>query len=157
MARITPLGPRSMLLESPRGDSWREHKRGLLATVLEHVEGDTRGTFHGLGSLLAKERGSEPSIQWILRHDLEIPIRVLAEPEYWYSMHRKPVIAEIGEANDRVLVRFVAYGMSGAFHGTCLYALVDGEWGCYTIKPNASETIGAAERWLDEREWEDWG
>lgn len=157
MARITPLGPRSMLLETPRRNSWIEHKRGQLATVLKYVESDTRGTFHGLGSLVAKKRGSTPSVQQILQRDFKVPIRVLAEPEYWYSMHRKPSIAEISDAKDRVLVRFVAYGMSGSFLGTCLYAIKDGEWGCYTIKPNASETIATAEAWLDKRDWEDWG
>lgn len=35
MARITPLGPRSMLLKYPRGNSWVEHKRGQLRTVLK--------------------------------------------------------------------------------------------------------------------------
>ncbi len=44
MARITPLGPRSMLLESPRGRSWTEHKRGQLATVLKALERDQEGT-----------------------------------------------------------------------------------------------------------------
>lgn len=38
-----------------------------------------------------------------------------------------------------------------------LYALRDGEWGCYTIRPNASETISSAEKWLDKRDWNDWG
>ena len=42
MVRITPIGPRSMLLETPRRNSWTEHKRGLLATVLKHMEGDIR-------------------------------------------------------------------------------------------------------------------
>jgi len=157
MARITPLGPRSMLLETPRRNSWTEHKRGQLATVLKHVEGDTTGTFHGLGSLVANKRGAKPSAQQILQREFEIPVRVLAEPGYWYSMHRKPSIAEASDAMDRVLVRFVAHGMSGSFHGTCLYALKEGEWGCYTIKPNASESIATAEAWLDKRDWEDWG
>ena len=49
MARITPLGPRLLLLESPRRNSWTEHKRGQLRTVLRVLEGDTQGTFHGLG------------------------------------------------------------------------------------------------------------
>ena len=157
MARITPVGPRSMLLETPRRNSWTEHKRGQLATVLKFVESDTKGTFHGLGSLVAKKRGGTPSAQALLRRRLKIPVRVLAEPGYWYSMHRKPVIAEVSYAKDRALVRFVAHGMSGSFHGTCLYALRDGEWGCYTIKPSASETIATAETWLDKRDWEDWG
>ena len=157
MARITPLGPRAMLLETPRRNSWTEHKRGQLATVLKYVESDTSGTFHGLGSLVARKRGAKPSAQQILHRDFKVPIRVLAEPEYWYSMHRKPEIAEVNDTKDRVLVRFVAYGMSGSFHGTCLYALKDGEWGCYTIKPSASETIATAETWLNKRDWEDWG
>ena len=156
MARITPLGPRSMLLETPRRNSWTEHKRGQLATVLKYVESDTRGTFHGLGSLVARKRGAKPSAQQILHRDFKVPIRVLAEPEYWYSMHRKPAIAEVNDTKDRVLVRFATYGMSGSFHGTCLYALKDGEWGCYTIKPSASETIATAEKWLNKRDWEDW-
>lgn len=157
MARITPLGPRSMLLEAPRGNSWTEHKRGQLATVLKFMEGDTRGTFHGLGSLVAKKRRATPSAQVILHRDLKIPVRVLSEPGYWYSMHRKPVIAEVNDTKDRALVRFVAHGISGSFHGTCLYALRDGEWGCYMIKPSASENISTAETWLDKRNWEDWG
>ena len=157
MARITPLGPRSMLLESPRRNSWIEHKRGQLATVLKVLESDTQGTFHGLGSLVARQQGGKPSVQIVLHRDFKIPVRVLAEPEYWYSMHRKPEIAEVNDTKDRVLVRFVTHGISGSFHGTCLYALRDGEWGCHTIKPSASETISTAEKWLDKRDWEDWG
>ena len=157
MARITPLGPRSMLLESPRRNSWTEHKRSQLATVLKVSEGDTQGTFHVLGSLVAKQRKSKPSAQIVLHRDLKIPVRVLAEPKYWYSMHRKPAIAEVSDTKDRVLVRFATDGISGSFHGTCLYALRDGEWGCYTIEPSASETISSAEKWLDKRDWEDWG
>ena len=72
-------------------------------------------------------------------------------------MHRKPWIDEVSNAKDRALVRFVACGISGSFHGTCLYALRDGEWGCYAIKPSASETIATAEAWLEKRDWADWG
>lgn len=157
MARITPLGPRSMLLETPRRDSWTEDKRGQLYTVLKFVEGDTKGTFHGLGSLVAKKGGAKPSAQGFLHRDLEIPVRVLAGPGYWYSMHRKPVIAEVNDAKDRALVHFVAQGTSGSFHGTCLYAPKADEWGCYTIKPSASETIATAEIWLNKRDRQDWG
>ncbi len=157
MARITPLGPRLLLLESPRGNSWTEHKQGSLVTVLRVLERDTKGAFHGLGSLVAKPRQGEPSAQVILYRDLKIPVRVLAEPRYWYSMHRRPVIAEVNSTKDRVLVRFVASGISGSFYGTCLYALREGKWGCYTIKPSVSETISSAEQWLDKRKWEDWG
>lgn len=157
MARITPLGQRSMLLETPRRNSWTEHKRGQLATVLKTVESDTRGTFHGLGSLVAKKRGSTPSSQEVLHRDLKIPVRILAEPGYWYSMHRKPSIAEVNDTKDRALVRFVAHGMSDSFHGTCVYAQREGEWGCYTIKPSASETIATAEAWLSKHDWKGWG
>ena len=72
-------------------------------------------------------------------------------------MHRTPVIAEVNETKNRALVRFVAYGRSGSFHGTCLYARRDNEWGCYTVKPNASGTIASAEAWLENCSWEDWG
>ena len=146
-----------MLLETPRRNSWTDHKRGELATVLSYMQSDTEGTFHGLGSLVASERDPNPSVQRILHRDFEIPIHVLAEPEHWYALHRKPSIVEVSEAADSVLVRFVAQGMSGSFHGSCLYAQKDTEWGCYTIKPNASDTIASAELWLDKRGWEDWG
>ncbi|MCP5069863.1 MAG: hypothetical protein GY946_25125 [bacterium] len=42
-------------------------------------------------------------------------------------------------------------------NGTCLYALKGGDWGYYTIKPSASETVASAETWLSKRDWEDWG
>ena len=145
-----------MLLEAPRGDSWTEKKRGQLATVLKALEGDTLGTFHGLGSLAAEPRGGKPAAQVVLHREIGVPVRVLAEPRYWYSMHRTPFIAEVNGQKDRVLVRFGAGGISGSFHGTCLYACRDGEWGCYTVKPNASETAATAERWLEKRHWEDW-
>ena len=157
MARVTPLGPRSMLLEAPHGNSWTEEKRGQLATVLKVLEGDTQGTFHGLGALASTQPLDEPSAPVVLHREIGIPVRVLADPGYWYSMHRQPAIAEMSDAKDRVLVRFVAHSLSGSFHGTCLYALRDGEWGCYTVKPSASKSIASAEEWLEKRRWEDWG
>lgn len=157
MARITPLGPRQVLLESPRGNSWTEHKRGQFGTVLKALEADTEGTFHGLGSLVAKGHQGEPSAQVILHRELKIPVRVLAEPRYWYSMHRRPSIAEVNDAKDRVLVRFTANAISGSFYGTCLYACRNGEWDWYTIRPNAAETISSAEKWLKKRKWKGWG
>lgn len=157
MARITPLATDAMLLETPRRNSWVEHRRGRLAAVLKTVEGDSEGTFHGLGSLVAKAREGKRSAQVVLHRDLQIPISILAQPYYWYAMHRMPMIVEISDANDRALVRFFGDGMSSSFYGTCLYALRDGQWGCYTIKPNASNTISTAEAWLQKRKWEDWG
>jgi hypothetical protein len=157
MARITPLGPRSMLLEAPRGDAWTEKARGALATVLAILESDTLGTFHGLGALARPRHRGKPPVQVVLHRRLGVPIRVLAEPGYWYSMHRTPQLVEIDEARERALVRFASLGSFGEFHGTCLYARRDGEWGCYTIRPSASGTIAAAEAWLEQRGWEDWG
>jgi hypothetical protein len=157
MARITPLSPRSMLLETQHRNSWVEHKRGQLTSVLNVVEGDTKGSFHGLGSLIGKRRGGKRSVQVVLQRDLKIPVGILAKPEHWYRRHRMPAIAEVSDANDRSLVRFVSDGISGSFHGTCLYAFRDGRWGCYTIRPSASESIATAEKWLNKRDWEDWG
>ncbi len=156
MARITPLSARSMLLETPRGsNSWVEHKRGPLKSVLKVVELDTDGSFHGLGWLAAAEPdASAPQV--VLHRELGVPLGVLAEPRYWYSMHRSPVLAELGPSRDRALVRFVSHGLSHSFHGTCLYALRDGAWGCYTVKPSASASIASAEQWLDRRGWKDW-
>ena len=157
MARITPLALRSMLLEAPRGESWTEEKRGQLATVLRVLATDRLGTFHGLGALAQDDAADDSPAQVVLHRTVGIPIRVLAEPGDWYAMHRRPVIAEVNDAKDRALVRFVANGASGSFHGTCLYAVRDGEWGCYAVRPNASETIASAEAWLDKRKWEGWG
>jgi hypothetical protein len=105
----------------------------------------------------ARTSGAKPSAQLVLHRDLKIAIPVLAKPGYWYSMHRNPSIVEVSDAKDRFLVRFIAFEMSGSFHDACLYALKDGEWGRYTIRPSTSETIATAEAWLDKREWEDWG
>ena len=154
MARITPLSAESMLLETPHRNSWVEHRRSTLSSVLKYVEADRDGTFHGLGSILGK--GGKRSVQAVLYQDFGIPIPVLAEPREWYSKHRKPKIVETSDANDRILVRFFAEAMSGTFHGTCLYAFRDEAWNCYTIKPSASTTIGDAEAWLQKRAWRDW-
>lgn len=157
MARITPLGARTMLLESPRGRGWSERERGPLAAVLSVVENDTSGVFHGLGSVLADGADANPPVHLVLHRDYNIPVPVLAEPRRWYSRRLRPVIVEGDDAGDRVLVCFVSDGASGHSHGACLYALENGEWGCYTIAPEASETVADAEEWLDERGWEDWG
>jgi hypothetical protein len=73
-------------------------------------------------------------------------------------MHRRPRIVETDRERGRVLVRFEARSWSGEpIRGTCLYASVDGRWGCYTIRPNASAGIASAEEWLRKRSWEEWG
>jgi hypothetical protein len=157
MARITPLSDRKMLLEAPRGSSWTEAGRGMLKTMLKALESDRLGTFHGLGVLARPDRDKDPAAQEVLHRELGIPIRVLAEPRYWYAMHRAPVIVEINEAKDRALVEFVASTFTGSFGGTCLYARRDGVWGCYVVRPNASDSIATAEAWLVKRDWESWG
>jgi hypothetical protein len=52
-----------------------------------------------------------------------------------------------------VLVQFSQFGAFGSFGGTCLYARRDGKWGCYRIKPSASESIASAEAWLVKHGW----
>ena len=148
MARVTPLSSGTMLLEAPRRNGWSEHGRGPLRAVLGKLERDTEGTFHGLGALVRKPKGGKPRVQEVLQRDFGVPGPVLAEPRHWYEMHRKPVIAEADPARERILVRFESFGPFGDFHGTCLYARVGGEWGCYTIKPSASGSIASAEAWL---------
>src|ERR1019366_6791421 len=49
MARITPLAAATFLLEAPRGDAWTAAKKGSWPTVLNALNRDKRGTFHGLG------------------------------------------------------------------------------------------------------------
>jgi hypothetical protein len=151
VARITPLAGPTFLLEAPWGDGWSEAKKGGWRAVLGALEKDTRGKFHGLGSLAGK--GS--SVQKKL-HALGIPVRVLAEPREWYARHRKPAIIETDKRRGRVLVAFEQFGMFGSFGGTCLYARRDGEWGCYTIRPNAAKSIASAEAWLAKRGWDGW-
>ncbi|MBI2840638.1 MAG: hypothetical protein HYX75_20165 [Acidobacteria bacterium] len=109
MARLTPLGPRTMVFEAPHGSSWTEMRRGQLAIVLKVLEGDTEGTFHGLGSLTQTHRGGKPPTHVALHREIGIPPRVLADPRYWYSMHRKPVIAAVGSFL-RLLGRSLHFG-----------------------------------------------
>jgi hypothetical protein len=153
MARITPLAGPTFLLEAPWRNGWSEAKSGSLRTELNALERDTLGTFHGLGALASKGKGGARSVQKKL-HALGIPVSVLAEPRDWYARHRTPSIIDTNAARDRVLVRFEALGIHGSFGGTCLYARIDGKWGCYTIKPSTSGSISSAEAWLVKRQWE---
>jgi hypothetical protein len=92
------------------------------------------------------------------RQDFGLPLHILVEPSEWYSFHRKPTIVEGGEDRTRVLVRFGAMSSSGEdFGGTCLYALREGRWGAYRIRPSESRDIATAEAWLVKRKWKQWG
>lgn len=153
MARITPLAGATFLLEAPRGDAWTEAKKGSWQTVLTALERDKRGTFHGLGALVGKGKADRESPQAKLR-ELGIPIPVLAEPRHWYAMHRTPSIIET--APEKALVGFESFGMFGSFGGTCLYARVDGNWGCYVVRPSEAGSIESAVTWLTKRKWESW-
>jgi hypothetical protein len=89
-------------------------------------------------------------------HFFVIPVDVLTEPRQWYIYHRQPQIVEASQDRTQVLVRSMAYSLSGPFSGTCSYALRDGQWGVYTIRPNQSGDIDTAIAWLEKREWRAW-
>jgi hypothetical protein len=183
-SRITPLADSNDLLlehEHRRG-SWSEYERGSVGKLIRAVAGDAQGTFHGLGSLdkalrrAGKGLGRLPvkragktgfvyvgsgetcSVQEALFHHFGLPLDVLVEPSEWYAYHRKPAIVEANKEKGRVLVRFGAMSWSGEdFGGTCLYALRDGRWAAYRIRPSESRDIASAETWLEKRKWREWG
>ena len=182
--RITPLaGSNDLLLEHEhRQGSWSEIARGSVGKLIRAIAGDTEGTFHGLGSLdkalrkagkglerLPVKRsgktgfgyvgsGEKCSVQEALFHYFGLPLHVLVEPSEWYAYHRKPTIVEATADKSRVLVRFGAMSWSGeSFGGTCLYALRDGRWAAYRIRPSESRDIASAEAWLVKRKWKQWG
>jgi hypothetical protein len=181
--RITPLTePKDdFLLEvEHRQGRWSVVAQGSIRKLMNAVTGDRRGTFHGLGSLDKSLRkvteegerlkvqktglkfvyagtGESLSAQEALYHYFGLPIPVIAEPAYWYSRHRTPHIVECSEDRTRVLVRHISSSWSGeTFGGTCLYLEREGEWGAYTIRPNQSQDIATAERWLVKRKWKAW-
>jgi hypothetical protein len=182
--RITPLADSNDLLlehEHRRG-SWSEVERGSVRKLIRAIAGDTQGTFHGLGSLEKALRragnglerlpvkregktkfvyvggGETCSVQEALFHYFGLPLDVLVEPSEWYAYHRKPTIVEASKEKGRVLVRFGSMSSSGEdFAGTCLYALRDGRWAAYRIRPSESRDIASAEAWLEKRKWRQWG
>jgi hypothetical protein len=183
-ARITPLtgAKKELLLEVPhRRGTWSEVARGQAVKLLKTIAGDTRGRFHGLGSLDASLRrsgkgqarlpmkldgsgkfvykgtGKGCTVQEALFHYFGLPIEVVSEHARWYEYHRTPRIVEATKDRTRVLVWFGAESMSGeTFGGTCLYLQREGKWGAYTIKPSESQTIAEAEAWLVKRKWKAW-
>jgi hypothetical protein len=184
LGRITPLAnsESDLLLEVEyREGRWSEVARGSAQKLVRAVAADTKGTFHGLGSLdkllrksgkglerlpvkvqgktkfVYAETGDECSAQEALFHHFGLPLTVIAEPSEWYSYHRKPKIVEWRKDGTRVLVRFTAESLSGGeFGGTCLYACQDGVWEAYTIRPSESRDIASAESWLVKRKWRAW-
>jgi hypothetical protein len=142
--RITPLAG-NLLLEVERRN-WNEVARGSASKLIKVIAGDSRGTFHGLGSLdhslrqagqgltrlpmqlendgfLYTDTGAGCTVQEALFHFFGLPIEVIAQPVVRYSYHRTPRIVEYAPDRKRVLVRFSATSWSGgSFGGTCLYA-----------------------------------
>jgi hypothetical protein len=183
MVRATPLdnAEESLLLEAEkRKGSWYTVVQGTAEEIIGALASDAKGTFHGLGALDANLRaaggnlerlevkmleglrfvyastGQECTAQEALFHFFGIPVDVLTEPRQWYIYHRQPQIVEASQDRTRVLVRFTAYSLSGPFSGTCLYAVRDGQWGAYTIRPNQSGDIETAIAWLGKRGWRAW-
>lgn len=183
LGRITPLAAAkgALLLEvERRSGSWSEVSTGSAQKLIKVIASDTKGKFHGLGSLdkvlrkakkglirspvrmeenyrfVYSDTGAVCTAQDALFHYFGLPLDVIAEPSVWYSYHRVPQIVEASKDRKRVLVRFTATNLSGSFGGTCLYAQCDGEWGPYPIKPSESGSITKAEAWLVKRDWKAW-
>jgi len=183
LGRITPLADSasSLLLEVEyRTGSWSEIAKGSVQKVMNAIANDSKGTFHGLGSLnkslrkagkglqrlpvtmrrdgrfVFSEDGRRCSTQEALVHYFGLPLDVIAEPRTWYWYHRKPHIVEVSRDRRRVLVRFSTSSLSGEFGGTCLYVCRNDRWEAFTIKPSASDDIDSAERWLEMRKWRQW-
>jgi hypothetical protein len=183
IGRATPLADseKDLLLEVEKSKgNWYRVVQGTAKDVVTKIRGDTKGTFHGLGALDASlckasgdprrlrvelledfrfvyaDTGEECTFHEALFHFFGIPIDVMAEPRQWYIYHRKPQIIEVSKDRTRVLVEFTSYSMSGPISGICLYAVVDGEWDAFTIKPNQSGDIATAIAWLKKRNWQEW-
>src|ERR1035438_1270003 len=155
LGRITPLAGAkgALLLEvERRNGNWHEVDQGSAQKLIKVVASDTKGKFHGLGSVdkvlrkakkglnrlpvkkqgkckfVYSETGAVCTAQDALFHYFGLPLEVIAEPAVWYSYHRVPQIVEASKDRTRVLVRFTAASLSGSFGGTCLYAERDGSW-----------------------------
>lgn len=183
VGRVTPTGPRELLLEVQGRSSWRQDaKKRSAAALVTHIASDDRGTFHGLGPLdtMLREHGTarlemcptegRPDAWWyldlapadgtattveVLYHAFGVPIPVIAEPRGWWARHRTPAIAE--HRPGAVLVDFEQMSAYGdRFGGRCLYTTRDGAWGAYTIRPNQSASIDTSLAWLHKRDWRPW-
>lgn len=182
IGRATPLEGFDdiLLLEvEHRKGNWSHIMEGTAAEVITTITSDTKGTFHGLGALDASLRGAsalmrqemimrdefhfvyaqtqeEATVQEALYHFFGVPIQVIAEPRQWYIYHRRPEIIEVNQDQSAVLVSFTAESWTGSFGGICLYAMRDGEWQEFTIKPNQSQSIASSLAWLEKRKWRAW-
>lgn len=185
VARVTPLTDEaaSFLLEVEQSSgSWSSEYKGTVNGVGKCVEGDSEGTFHGLGRLDASIRkavaekrprllfeqrkplhyhavstGKVFSVPEVLFHVFEVPIPVIAQPIGWYQCHRKPSLCEVDETEKRILVEFAAETFMGeSFGGRCLYCRHNGTWHAFRIKPNQSASIASSLAWLEKREWKPW-
>ncbi len=182
--RITPLAgvKKELLLETEyREGRWSEVAKGVSPKLIKVIANDTKGTFHGLGSLnkslrklsegqerlpvkhqgkgnfVHADTGEKCTVQEALFHYFGLPLAVVAEPAVWYGYHRTPRIVEASKDRTRVLVRFTAESISReSFGGTCLYVHREGTWAAYTIKPSDRKTIAHAEAWLVKRKWQAW-
>jgi hypothetical protein len=183
LGRITPLlaAKRALLLEvERRNGSWYEVAQGSASKLIKTIASDTKGRFHGLGSVdktlrdsgkglnrlpvklkgkcrfVHADTGAICTAQDALFHYFGLPLEVISKPAIWYSYHRTPRIVEFSKDRTRVLVRFSAATLSGTFGGTCLYAKRDGKWAAYRIRPSESGDIPSAEAWLVRRKWHEW-
>ena len=127
--RITPVGEAKseFLLEvERRAGSWSEVAKGSVLKLVNRMANDTRGTFHGLGSLetsLRKagqgltrqavkasgkakftyaETGKMCGVQETLFHFFGLPVEVIAQPSRWYSYRRNPRIVEFSKDRTKV-------------------------------------------------------
>ncbi len=183
LGRITPLlaAKGALILEvQGRSGNWREVAQGSAPKLIKAIASDTKGKFHGLGSVdkvlrksgkglnrlpvkmkgkcqfVYAETGDVCTAQDALFHYFGLPLEVIAEPAVWYSYHRTPRIVDFSKDRTRVLVRFTAASLSGSFGGTCRYAKRDGKWAAYRIRPSESRDIPSAETWLVKRKWNEW-
>ena len=146
LGRITPLAAAkgALLLEvERRSGSWYEVAKGSAQKLIKVVASDTKGKFHGLGSvdkvlrkakkglnrlpvkregkykIVYSDTGAACTPQEALFHYFGLPLDVIAEPSAWYSYQRVPQIVEASKDRTRVLVRFSAMSWSGeSFGGT---------------------------------------
>lgn len=175
--RITPVKDDFLLEVESQVQSWDEVARGSPQKLIQVIAGDSKGTFHGLGSLdhslrkagqgltrlpmqlvdkkfVYTDSGAGGTVQEALFHFFGLPIPIIAQPAIWYTNHRIPHFLEFSEDHTRVLVRFSGKKLADeSFGGSCLYALRHRKWGAYPVKSSEGWSIATAEAWLVKRKW----